>query len=251
MHFSPQLPFDFSVSEKFTFSNFLVSGKNAELVSLLKNAVTNDEHLTFIWGNPGVGKSHLLQAICHENEVTDAREGKVSEDAQEGKKPAEPLHCLYLPMQKIKMFGPEVFNSLHHMDVICMDDFDCVIGDKDWEESLFEFFNRSRNEGVKLLVTAKNSPRGLSFTLPDLASRMSWGVIYQLFELNDEEKLSALDGRARGKHMPMSSEVLQYIFMRHSRDLQSLLSVLDKLDQLSLAEKRRLTIPFIKQVMAW
>ena len=247
MHFSPQLPFDFSVSEKSTFSNFLVSEKNAELVKLLENIDTFNEHLAFIWGNSGVGKSHLLQALCHEHEyeVNDGDEGE-SKDAEPQK-----LHCLYLPMQKIKLFGPEVFNSLHHMDVICIDDFDFITGDKEWEESLFEFFNRSREEGVKLLVSAKNPPRGVSFSLPDLASRMSWGVIYQLFELNDDEKIAALDRRAREKNMPMNNEVLQYIYMRHSRDLQSLLSVLDKLDQLSLAEKRRLTIPFIKQVMGW
>jgi DnaA-homolog protein len=249
MHFSPQLPFDFSISEKFTFSNFLVSEKNAELVKLLENIDAFNEHLVFVWGNPGVGKSHLLQALCHDHE----HEHEIKEEGESGRtnQVKQKLHCLYLPMKKIKVFGPEVFNSLHHMDVICIDDFDFVTGDDEWEERLFEFFNRSREAGVKLLVSAESSPRGVNFSLPDLASRMSWGVIYQLFELNDDEKLAALDRRAREKHMPMSNEVLQYIYMRHSRDLQSLLSVLDKLDQLSLAEKRRLTIPFIKKVMAW
>ncbi len=243
MHFSPQLPFDFSVSENFSFSNFLVSDKNAELLELVKNFSSHNDVITFIWGNKGVGKSHLLQALCHANDMTNRN----LQETNEG----QSLQYLYLPMQKIKLFGPEVFGSLHHMDVICLDDFDSVIGDKDWELSLFEFFNRSREQGVKLLVSAENAPRGLPFSLPDLASRMSWGVIYQLHELNDEEKVSALDRRAREKHMPLETEVLQYIYMRHSRDLQSLLTVLDKLDQLSLAEKRRLTIPFVKKVMDW
>ncbi len=87
--------------------------------------------------------------------------------------------------------------------------------------------------------------------MPDLASRMSWGVIYRLHELSDDEKLLALDARAADKHMPLSSDVLNYIFQRHSRDLQSLLEVLNRLDELSLAEKRRLTIPFVRQVMDW
>jgi DnaA family protein len=241
MHFSPQLPFDFSVSENFSFLNFLVSEKNAELLELLRSFSSHDDVITFIWGNKGVGKSHLLQALCYDN--ADKNTTDVNKD--------KALQYLYLPMQKIKLFGPEVFGSLHHMDVICIDDFDSVIGDKEWEISLFEFFNRSREQGVKLLVSAENSPRGLPFSLPDLASRMSWGVIYQLHELNDEEKISALDRRARENHMPLDAEVLQYIYVRHSRDLQSLLIVLDKLDQLSLAEKRRLTIPFVKKVMHW
>lgn len=251
MHFSPQLPFDFSVSENFSFSNFLVSEKNAELLELVKNFSSHNDVITFIWGNKGVGKSHLLQALCHANDMANKNTNKPANEHSHAASKVQTLQCLYLPMQKIKLFGPEVFGSLHHMDVICLDDFDTVVGDKDWELSLFEFFNRSREQGVKLLVSAENAPRGLPFSLPDLASRMSWGVIYQLHELNDEEKISALDRRAREKHMPLETEVLQYIYMRHSRDLQSLLTVLDKLDQLSLAEKRRLTIPFVKKVMDW
>ncbi|MGY8791599.1 MAG: HdaA/DnaA family protein [Pseudomonadales bacterium] len=80
---------------------------------------------------------------------------------------------------------------------------------------------------------------------------MSWGVIYQLHELNDDEKMTALDLRAKERHLPLSEEVMLYIYNRHSRDLQSLLEVVDRLDQLSLAEKRRLTIPFVRKVMGW
>ena len=233
MKFSPQLPFDFSISEKFTFNNFLVSHRNAELAGLVQQFESYEEPVAFIWGSEGAGKSHLLQAVCHDQEDKGG------------------LQALYLPMQKIRIFGPEVFNSLHHMDLICLDDFHEVAGDRDWEETLFAFFNRSREAGVRLLVTATNSPRGLTFALPDLASRMSWGVTYQLHELKDDDKLAALDRRARDKHMPMPTEVLNYIFTRHARDLQSLLDVMDTLDQLSLAEKRRLTIPFVKKVMNW
>ena len=233
MNFSPQLPFDFSVSKDFTFSNFLTSNKNAELVSLLEKFETYQEVVAFIWGKKGAGKSHLLQAICRAKEEVGA------------------LQALYLPLQKIKIFGPEVFKSLHHMDLICLDDFDCIVGAKEWEESLFEFFNRCREEGVKLLISSENSPRGLSFDLQDLASRMSWGVVYQLHELNDDEKMTALDLRAKERHLPLSEEVMLYIYNRHSRDLQSLLEVVDRLDQLSLAEKRRLTIPFVRKVMGW
>lgn len=233
MNFSPQLPFDFSASEQYTFDNFLVSSKNEELLSQLKQFDNASEAVTFLWGARGVGKSHLLQALCNDNEINDS------------------LQSLYLPMEKIKVFGPDVFGSLHHMELICIDDFDLVTGDKEWEESLFEFFNRSREAGVKLVVSAVNSPRGLDFALPDLASRMSWGVIYQLHELDDEEKLMALDARANDRHMPLTSDVLNYIYQRHSRELQSLLEILDKLDELSLAEKRRLTIPFVRQVMGW
>ena len=233
MNFSPQLPFDFSASEVCTFDNFLVSAKNEELINLLRALDTSSESVVFVWGANGVGKSHLLQALCNDNEIRQS------------------LQSLYLPMEKIKVFGPDVFGSLHHMDLICIDDFDLVTGDKAWEESLFHFFNTSREAGVKLVVSAGHAPRGIDFALPDLASRMSWGVIYQLHELGDEEKLLALSARAADRHMPLEADVLNYIYQRHSRDLQSLLEVLDRLDELSLAEKRRLTIPFVRQVMGW
>jgi len=233
MNFSPQLPFDFSVSEKFTFDNFLVTARNAELLALLKQIETFDEPVVFAWGAEGVGKSHLLQAVCTDSEARDS------------------LQALYLPMHRIKVFGPDVFNSLHHMDLVCLDDIDLVVGEQNWEEALFGFFNRSRDAGVKLLISANRSPRGLDFALPDLASRMTWGVIYQLHELADEEKLSALSGRAQERGLDMPDEVLQYIYNRHARDLQSLLDVITVLDKLSLAEKRKLTLPFVRKVMGW
>jgi len=233
MKFSPQLPFDFSISEKYTFDNFLASSSNAELVTLLKDFGAYREAVAFIWGIEGVGKSHLLQAVCVD---------------QESRGVIQPL---YLPMKKIHMYGTEVFNSLHHMDLVCIDDLQCIVGQPEWEEALFEFFNRSRDAGVRLLVAADAPPRGLEFALPDLASRMSWGVTYQLHELNDEEKMAALAQRAIEKQLTMSADVLNYIFNRHSRELHSLLDVMDTLDQLSLAEKRRLTVPFVRQVMGW
>lgn len=233
MNFSPQLPFDFSITEKNTFDNFLVSARNTELVDVIRHFGEAGEGVAFIWGREGVGKTHLLQAFCQECE----KQGR--------------LQALYLPVGKIRLFGPDVFASLHHMDLICLDDLQEIIGDKSWEESLFAFFNRSREAGVKLLVAADNPPRGLAFSLPDLASRMSWGMVYQLHELQDEDKLAALSRRAGERHMPLSREVLQYIYSRHPRDLQSLLDVIDRLDKLSLSEKRRLTIPFVRRVLGW
>jgi DnaA family protein len=233
MNFSPQLPFDFSVSEHFTLANFLVQSRNAELVNLLKNLEHYTEPVAFVWGSEGCGKTHLLQAVCHDQQDRNT------------------LHALYLPMANIRVFGPEVFASLHHMELICLDDLHLVTGDIAWEEALFEFFNRSREDGVRLLVSATQSPRGIDFALPDLASRMTWGVTYHLHELSDDNKLAAIDQRAREKNMPMPPEVLSYIFNRHPRDLQGLLAVIETLDKLSLAEKRRLTIPFVRKVLNW
>lgn len=233
MNFTPQLPFDFSVSDRATFSNFLVTPGNAELIDILQGMPFSNDSMVFLWGHEGAGKSHLLQALCHACEESGTSQ------------------ALYLATGKIRLFGPEVFSSLHHMDLICLDDLHVVLGDPAWEESLFAFFNRSREAGVRLLVSADAAPRFLPFSLPDLASRMSWGMVYQLHELDDEEKVAALKQRAESMNMPIPDDVLQYIYNRHSRNLQSLLEVLERLDQLSLAEKKRLTIPFVKQVMTW
>jgi len=233
MNFTPQLPFDFSVSERSTFHNFLVSPKNAELLEVLQSLPLSDDSMVFIWGKEGTGKSHLLQALCHACEESGARQ------------------ALYLATGKIRMFGPEVFSSLHHMDLICIDDIQTLLGDAAWEESLFAFFNRARDAGVKLVISATSAPRALDFSLPDLASRLSWGMVYHLHELDDDVKLEALQQRAETMNMPIPVDVLQYLYHRHPRNLQSLLEVLERLDQLSLAEKKRLTTAFVRQVMGW
>jgi DnaA family protein len=113
-------------------------------------------------------------------------------------------------------------------------------------------YNRLRDKPqCRLLVSADCAPRDLGSRLPDLVSRMGWGVSFHLLPLNDDEKIAALKLRAHARGIVLTDEVLRFIIHRASRDMVELFEHLQQLDTLSLAEKRRITIPFVKEALGW
>ena len=219
----PQLPLHIGLRDNATFANFY-PGRNAELLYLLEQG---NEPFVYIWGPPGSGKTHLLQAACQ-------RVGSAA---------------VYLPLDELKATSPEIFEGLEQMRLIAIEGLECIAGDNAWEIGLFHLYNRVREHGGEMLVAAEGSPTALGVVLPDLLSRLTWGPVFRIQSLDDEEKAAALQMRAgaRGIHMPQ--EVAQYLVRHAQRDLHSLFNLLDTLDEASLAAQRRLTIPFVRQLL--
>lgn len=232
-----QIPLRFGWRDGLSFNNYFVGdsvgdsfGKNAEAVHHVQRAAAGEnsaEQFLFLWGSVSVGKSHLLQAACQhaaENQRTVA----------------------YLPMAELMDLSVEVFEGLEQMSLVCLDDVQLLVGKPGWEEALFHFYNRMRDAGSRLLVTASVAPSALTVTLPDLQSRLSWGPVLQLDELDDAGKISALQLRAKGRGFELPDEVAQFLMRRSARDMASLFLLLDKLDEASLVQQRKLTIPFVR-----
>jgi DnaA family protein len=227
MPLSAQLPFDFALYDEFTFDNFIVSEANQELLTLLQS-VNQADFFYLIWGVEGSGKSHLLQASC-----------------------AQHINSAYLPLKHFMEEGEQILNGLEQLDLICIDDVHLVLGKTNWEEKLFALFNACQNNGSRLVVSSLQEPLQMNYFLPDLQSRFSSGVSYQLHELNETEKLQALKSRAELLGIPLNNDVLSFIYQRSERSMSALFAVLNQLDTLSLAEKRKITIPFVKSIMQW
>jgi len=229
---SEQLPLAVQLRDDATFDNFYTAD-NGLLLDQLKTQLDQSDRYIFIYGGQGCGRSHLLQAACHLAE-------------QKG------LQSLYLPLQELKNYSPdELFDNIEAMDLICLDDIDAVLGNDSWELALFNLFNRVQGANTALLVSAPSAVRELVFKLPDLASRLSWGKLFQLHALSDEQRQKALQFRALKRGIEMPDDVVQFIYHRCQRDIPALFVVLDKLDKASLQEKRKLTIPFVKIVLQW
>lgn len=229
-----QLPLGVQLRDDATFANFYGETNDA-LVNLLdidKKLRTEPEQFIFIYGNTGVGCSHLLQAACNQ---IDRRTGG----------------SIYLPMSELVHYSPQLVEGIERLRLVCIDDIANIAGIPEWEEAIFDLFNRLRDSNTRLLVAANNLPKSLGIKLPDLVSRLSWGLIFQVQALNDSDKLAALQLRAHIRGLDMSEEVARYIIYRSSRDMGSLFQILHKLDEASLRAKRKLTIPFIKEAMAW
>ncbi|ERS90586.1 MULTISPECIES: DnaA regulatory inactivator Hda [unclassified Halomonas] len=227
-----QLPLGVGLRDDATFVNFY-PGPNASLVGRLAEQLEpQGEPFLYLWGAPGVGRSHLLQAACHAASDRDMR-------------------ALYLPLEELGHFPPLMLEEVERLDLVAIDDLERVVGRPRWEEALFHAFNRLRDAGKRLVVAAEAPPRQLPVRLPDLASRLTWGVTFHVQGLDDAGRLAALQLRARERGMLLGDEVARYILHRGPRRLDALFDLLARLDRASLSAQRKLTIPFVKQALGW
>lgn len=200
-----------------TFGNF-VAGGNGELLAALHQALAEEaaERCIYVWGPEGCGKSHLLQAV-----VSTAQNAHQS--------------AVYA-----KGYVPEPH------DVVAVDDVESLNDAAQIE--LFYLYNRMRDAGGMLLVSGDSPVLHLD-ARPDLRTRLGWGLVYQVLGLSDEEKLLALTQHAQGRGFVLAPELAQYLLRHGQRDLPSLLSVLDALDEHTLRLHRAPSIPLLKEII--
>ena len=141
---------------------------------------------------------------------------------------------------------PEALTGFERNRVLCVDDVHKVAGDAAWERALFHLFNEAAELRTRLIFASAVAPRQSAWTLEDWRSRAAACVVYQLHELDDEGRIEALRLRAEQRGLQLPHETAEYLLKRMPRDLPSLFEILDALDEASLIEQRRLTIPFIR-----
>jgi DnaA-homolog protein len=224
-----QLILGVQLKERATFASFLTA-RNVELVAHLRNvAATTPAGATWIAGPHTAGKSHLLQAVC-------AAVGAHKRAA-------------YLPLESLLPFGPASLEGAETLDVACFDDVQSVAGLPDWEQRLFSLWQRSLERGTTLLFAARENPAHVDFGLADLKSRLASSAVFAVRELNDEEQLEALYLRAHLRGFELPPETAKYLQRRFPRDMRTLCEILDTLDDAAFAAQRRITVPFIRDVV--
>ncbi len=231
--FNHQLTLGIQLRDEATFSNFY-AGENAAAVDTLTQLLQASgigDRTVFLWGAAGSGRTHLLQACCHRLN----RQG-------------QPV--VYLPLRTDTSLQPEILDGIENLALVCLDDIDAVMGNAKWEEALFHFYNRAFASQTRLIIVGDSPPMHLPCELPDLRSRLGAGVIYQIRHLDDAEKVAALQMRAKLRGILLNDEVSWFLLRHYRRDTRALFGVLDQLDHASLAAQRRITVPFVKQVLA-
>jgi len=214
-----------------TFDNYF-GVNNARPAAILRDMLTQrQEMFAYVYGAEGTGKSHLLCAACQ----------YVGMDAR----------VCYVPIDAFLHNLIDSFHGLETFDLVCLDDIDCIIGEREKELALFNLFNRIKDAGHQLIVSATKPPSGFEFVLPDLASRMGWGIVLALQGLDDQEKAEALKKRALETGVELPDEVISFIMKRSKRTLRELFELFEQLDEASYKLQRRITVPFAKDVLGW
>lgn len=227
---SRQLALAIHLNEEASLADFCWNN-NVLLEQQLQLMLQNQgERLLYLWGNSGSGKSHLLQGCCQ--------------------KVIASQPAVYLPLALLKEWGPQSLENLDEQHLICIDDIDAIAANSEWEESLFHLYNRIRdNEQSRLIISGKLPPAAMPLRLADLKSRLGWGLVLQVHELQDEDKIKTLKNYAQKRGFTFPANVGQYLINRCSRNMHDLNQLLHHLDQASLAAQRKITIPFVKETL--
>ena len=242
-----QLPLPVSLPDDETFESFIPGG-NDEVFALLSRIASHSPDwrgepalalldaasipLINLVGNSGRGKSHLLYAMCHQ---LAARE----------------VPHAYVNFTDVVNLSPKLLDALEQLPVICLDNIEAIEGHAAWEEAVFDLINRVSETRIGLLViAARSGPNATGLQLPDLRSRLSAGLTYQLASLTDEQRGEVLSSRAQQRGLSLSAQALHYLLNHSQRDLPSLMALLDRLDQRSLQEQKKISVALVKRELA-
>jgi DnaA-homolog protein len=220
-----QLPLSVGLQDRATFANYL-PGANLQALDASRSVAQGSSPLLYLHGIAGTGRSHLLQAIC-----------------------AATPGAGYFPLEELRDIGTEVLEGVAGLPVVAIDDLDLVAGAPEWEARLFSLYNECLATGARLAVAAGVPARDLPLSLPDLASRFAAMPHYALRPLDEAQQGQALRLRAAQRGIELPPETLLYLQRHFARDVGSLHRLLDHLDVASLEEQRRLTLPFIREVL--
>ena len=212
------------------FQGFCV-GHNTELVAELQYLARGERRarVLYFWGEAGCGKTHLLTAACR---LAGARQ-----------KPN-----IYLPMDGLPPDCARL-QALADNSLVCVDDFHLVAACAQWQTAFFALYEKLNGGGGALVVAARQPLGAMQINLRDWASRLTAGGVYRVAPLNQRDKSIALQARARARGFELGEQTLNFILTYYPRDTASLFALLDRIDHASLAEQRKITIPFVKSLL--
>ncbi|MCD9029258.1 DnaA regulatory inactivator Hda [Luteimonas sp. BDR2-5] len=226
---SPQLPLALRYPPDQRLDTLVVAdGVAAQLAAF---AAADTRQSLFVAGAPGTGKTHLAIAVCAEAERLGRR-------------------AAFVPVRSAAGRLDEAVAALHDCDLVAVDGLDDIAGDRADEIALFDLHNRLHDAGHRALYTATVAPDALALTLPDLRSRLAQSVRLQLAPLDDAGRHEMLRLRAARRGLQMDAAAIDWLLRRVDRDLPALTALLDRLDRASLASQRRVTVPFVRQMLA-
>ncbi|WP_199098623.1 DnaA regulatory inactivator Hda [Dyella sp. ASV21] len=225
----PQLPLALRWPRRQRFEHFYPGSNAATLAACEQLARAPGTPWLYLAGPSGSGKSHLLMASCQE--------------AILGGRTVQ-----YLPLARLNDRAAAI-RGVAGSEFLALDDLGVIAGDREAEHALFDLYNMAKAEGAAMLFAAETLPVQLGLGLPDLRSRLGACQQALLKPLDDAERRAVLRQQATNRGIELDDTVLDWLFNRYARDLGALLDLLDRIDQASLAARRRITVPFLRDFL--
>jgi len=224
----PQLTLPIATAPNTSFATFHSGAANQLAADGIKAFAARqlDADQLYVWGESGAGKSHLLSAACHLANEAGHR-------------------VAYIPGSYLNQTHALI--GLEQSDLVCIDDLQQLQGAG--EEDLFHCINRCRAASTHLIFAADRAPEQLMVSLPDLATRLTWGPVFHLGLLSESELAAAVRHLFEIRALGINDEVLIWLLRHQTRSMPALVDLVQRLDKASLATQRRITIPLVRSVL--
>ena len=233
-----QLTLDLGAPPPPTFDNFVAGDNNVEALASLRGLIdaggghadhakpargigsATGSRFVYLWGLPASGRSHLLHALASATQA--AR--------------------VLTPLSGLPDFDHDPSIRLWLVD-------DCDRLDAARQASVFHLFNTIQTEaGAAMVSTGSSAPMQLP-VIPELATRLGWGLVFQLHRLSDQDIARALAVTLAERGVTASTDLIPWLMTRTARDLGQLRAMIDRLDRFALTRKRAITVPLVREFL--
>jgi DnaA family protein len=226
-----QVPLALGRKDGLAFESYL-PGPNSEIVSYLRRLSGGRcDAPVYLYGEPASGKTHLLQAVC-----------QAASDRGQA--------AIYLPMGLAAEFPYEMLDGIERVGVVCIDDIQKIAGRREWEMAILKLLDRIEDTRGILVVAGATIPAELGLERSQLAARLGGGLEFRLAGLTAAERHDALALRASRRGFELPPEAGRYLLRHHGASMATLMEALDIVDKASIAAQRKLTVPFVRRVLA-
>ena len=228
-----QLNLDVKLDEAININNFIICPSTEIILKASRDFISGSDTTKtfFLWGKKGAGKNYLLHSINRE-----FLEKK--------------LHSAFISFENSLLDNPSVLDGLEDLDVIFIESMEQFPSSKEWELALFNLINACLLKDCKIFISSQVTAKHMEINLVDLKSRLLAFPAFELPEINEDEKLKAMQEAASRKGWELEDNVLSYILTHTSRNLSDLMSLMNELDTFSLEKKKKVSIALVRELIS-
>ena len=228
-----QLNLDVKLDEAINLNNFIICPSTEIILKASRDFISGSDTTKtfFLWGKKGAGKNYLLHSINRE-----FLEKK--------------LHSAFISFDNSLLDDPSVLEGLEELDVIFIESMEQFPSLKEWELALFNLINACLLKDCKIFISSQVTAKHMEINLVDLKSRLLAFPAFELPEINEDEKLKAMQEAASRKGWELEDNVLSYILTHTSRNLSDLMSLMNELDTFSLEKKKKVSIALVRELIS-
>lgn len=238
-------PESLGLNPRYTFENFVVgsSNRHAHAYSLaVADSPAKAYNPLFIYGGVGLGKTHLMQAICHHIKNKKAGNAKI----------------YYTPSER---FTNELIDAIQHhststfrqkyrnVDVLVIDDIHFIAGKESTQEEFFHTFNTLYDSHKQIIISSDRPVKEITNLQERLVSRFSWGLSTDIQPPDLETRVAILKKKIEREPVSVPDEVIFFIAQLIKTNIRELEGALIRTIAYSLLEEKPLSLELTKEVL--